>query len=1378
MTYIEVWKNGKLLTRRGVDSQKAQTGFRVRLGSAGEVRVALGQPETLGDYEVRVFEGEPPEARRTDQKTASIAPSDAQADSHPRTSQTYEHPNIEGYKIIEPLGEGGMGMVWRAEQLSTRREVALKLLVSHRADSAKAQARFQREVELTARLDHPNIARIYDSGLHHGMYYYAMELIDGAPLDQYVKDRNFSRTQILALMQKVCQAVLYAHLRAVIHRDLKPSNIIISLDGQPHILDFGLAKALLDEDDESLTISIEGQIAGTPAYMSPEQAAGHHDQLDTRTDVFSLGVILYELLTGQSPHDLSGSMFDLLRQIAAGNIRRPSEVDQSIDSELEAILLKALARNPEERYASAGALAKDIANYLDEEPLDARVPTTLYFLRKKVFKYKKQVGIAVVVLFVIFVTIVTAYTRIIKERAMTRVTQERSQLLEAELADIRKTILSGNTKEAEAALNALEEKYLTAQRRAEQLQQKLERTVIPVNPALSETGFILGEPVNLGEPINTPDLDAAPSFSIDGLELYFCSTRDGGFGNEHEDLWVSRRASDQEPWGNPLNLGATVNSSSREFMPYLSMDGLTLLFTSDRPGGYGRCDLYMLERLTTDGPWSEPKNLGPIINSMSEESDATLSADGLALYFSSDRDGGYGSNDIWLSTRLTIQDPWGPPVNLGPAVNTSSQEVMPCISNDGVILLFSSDRLGGYGRRDIYISRRSAPSRPWSKSANLGPVVNGRNYDDLPFISPDGSALYFNSRRPGGFGDYDIWKVPIIPALDFTFGKPVNLGPVINSPDYDRGPSISSNELELYFDSSRPGGFGSVDIWISSRKSILEPWGEPENPGSIINSDSLDAQPYISADGLSLFFHSNRTGGFGQDDIWITTRAVIDGNWTIPKNLGSIINTSSHEGSPCISEDGLTLYFSSDRSGGYGNLDLWFTMRPTISEPWSEPVNFGPGINTPFDEAFPRISSDGLYLYLRSDRPGGYGKSDIWLSRRSNVSEPWSTPVNLGPPVNSADDELVPCFLKTGSTLIFSSDRPGGSGRNDLWEVPILTNKGFTLGSSTSLGLPVDTKYSEVGPSISFDDLTLYFSDYLSNVRPGGFGGADLWVTSRATKDDDWSDPTNLGSIVNSKAHDMEPSISKDELSLYFNSNRSGGNGCQDLWVTKRLTKESSWQEPINLGPIVNSSDNETEPFISADGLSLYFDSDRGNGGNWDIWMTTRATIENDWGEPVNLGSVVNSSFLECGPSISMDGLALFFCSNRPAAYGSSDLWMTTRSAISEPWGIPFNIGSMINGPGDRACANISSDGLVLFFKVQKSDRADAHDIWQVPIIPKVDIDGDGKVNISDVEFLVQDWGPGRSPADIAPSPFGDEQVNKADLDILLQYWGKEINEE
>lgn len=488
MAYVEVWKSGRLITRRRVDEQKAQKGCRVRLGSAGEVCVAIGQSETLGELEVRMFAGEPPPAWQEVKETASMPPHDEQ--SLPsismetpgiRTEQMDRYPDIEGYKIIEPLGEGGMGMVWRAEQLSTRRQVALKLMVSHRIESPKAQARFQREVELTARLDHPNIARIYDSGLHQGMYYYAMELIDGVPLNQYVKSKSLSRTQILALMQKVCQAVLYAHLRAVIHRDLKPSNILVSPDGQPHVLDFGLAKALPEEDD-ALTISVEGQIAGTPAYMSPEQAAGHHSQTDTRTDVFSLGVILYELLTGQSPHDLSGSTFDVLHRITEGKIQRPREITKTMDCELEALLLKALAQNPEDRYASAGALAKDISNYLNGEPLDAQVPTILYFLRKKALKYRVQVSVVLVVLLIVFGTLLAAYTRVVAERAVREAQAVELELKSKKLtwAELELKALSENEQEARAALRIIRDEYVSAQDEISQLNHKIGERKPPV----------------------------------------------------------------------------------------------------------------------------------------------------------------------------------------------------------------------------------------------------------------------------------------------------------------------------------------------------------------------------------------------------------------------------------------------------------------------------------------------------------------------------------------------------------------------------------------------------------------------------------------------------------------------------------------------------------------------------------------------------------------------------------------------------------------------------------------------------------------------------------------------------------------------------------
>jgi len=482
LAYVEIWKGGKLITRRRVDERKARQGCRIRLGSAGEVHISLGQSKTLGKFEVRMLEGDlptgPPEHDQNDPMPQREHRSPKLLDFSVGApgfgaERTDRPPDIEGYKIIERLGEGGMGTVWRAEQLSTRRQVALKIMSSSRFSSGKAQARFEREVELTARLDHPNIASLFDSGLHHGMNYYAMELIDGIPLNQYIKSRHLSKNQILALMQKICQAVLYAHLRAVIHRDLKPSNILVSEDGQPHVLDFGLAKALLDED-EALTISIEGQIAGTPAYMSPEQAAGHQNETDTRTDVFSLGVILYELLVGQSPHDRSGSMFDLLNQITEGKIRRPREVNKSIDIELEAILLKALARNPNDRYASAGTLAKDITNYLDEEPLDAQVQTTFYFLRKKVRKYRRQALTAVILITVSVCLGLYGFGKWVEQTTRVReleIEARKGTLVDEHLkwTELELKILSDDKDEARASLRVMRDRFLRTQERFQDL---------------------------------------------------------------------------------------------------------------------------------------------------------------------------------------------------------------------------------------------------------------------------------------------------------------------------------------------------------------------------------------------------------------------------------------------------------------------------------------------------------------------------------------------------------------------------------------------------------------------------------------------------------------------------------------------------------------------------------------------------------------------------------------------------------------------------------------------------------------------------------------------------------------------------------------------
>jgi serine/threonine protein kinase len=289
--------------------------------------------------------------------------------------------------------------------------VAVKIMHQGQFGGLRDRSRFEREIQVLGQLSHPNIVSILDSGMASGNAYFIMDHIVGVPFDRWVADGELpiafgqsadtvtrttahksqsSLDQSLRLFVKVCDAVHAAHLRGIIHRDLKPNNILVDSNGEPHVLDFGLAKfdAIGGDSSDVAGVTTTGHFIGSLPWASPEQAAGDSGRIDIRTDVYSLGVILYHALVGKFPYSVACGIRDALDRITNLDPARPSTVARGLNDELDTIVLKCLAKEPERRYATAGELARDIRHYLSQEPIEAKRESTWYILRKTIRRHR------------------------------------------------------------------------------------------------------------------------------------------------------------------------------------------------------------------------------------------------------------------------------------------------------------------------------------------------------------------------------------------------------------------------------------------------------------------------------------------------------------------------------------------------------------------------------------------------------------------------------------------------------------------------------------------------------------------------------------------------------------------------------------------------------------------------------------------------------------------------------------------------------------------------------------------------------------------------------------------------------------------------------
>jgi Tol biopolymer transport system component len=565
----------------------------------------------------------------------------------------------------------------------------------------------------------------------------------------------------------------------------------------------------------------------------------------------------------------------------------------------------------------------------------------------------------------------------------------------------------------------------------------------------------LDPPINLGPPFADFEGEWHSCISRDELSLYFASDRAGGSGNT--DLWVTTRPTKDEPWGPPANLGNQVNRPADDHGPDLSGDELALYFYSYRSGSG---DLFYTSRDSKSAPWQGVRALGAV-NTGSSERDPSISADGLTLYYSTNRDGNFA---IWQVTRDSVSDDWRGPGEPVAAANSPRHDRYPDISRDGLSLYFSSERDGGYGAMDVYVVTRPSVDSPWGQPMNLGDAVNAPYYERGPCISADGLSLYLDAGA--------ALHVATRPTLSDPFGVPVPI-----SSD-ESSVQLSADALTMHFVSNRAGSLGYYDIWVAYRDSHDAPWHDPVNLGPGVNSSDWDWAPSISADGLELYFSSDRERGRDDTDIWVCTRTTTDEPWGPPTRLGPAVNSDAFEYHPTISGDRLTLIFSSTRAGGEGEADLYASQRATVSEPWGAAKNLGENVNSSYNDYWPSVSSNGRWLFYGSNRPETPTYKDILLSRRRPDGS-WGPARNLALEIDLPDNAGGPTVSADAGTLHFWSYSAGGQGGSDLWKidlVPLVDLNGDGRIDGGDLGAVVnhwgqDEPACDIGPSAMGDGI-------------------------------------------------------------------------------------------------------------------------------------------------------------------------------------------------------------------------------------------------------------------------------------------------------------------
>jgi len=1309
---------------------------------------------------------------------------------------------IGRYKLLERIGEGGMAVVYMAEQTEPiRRKVALKI-IKLGMDTRQVIARFEAERQALALMDHPNIAKVLDAGATEtGRPYFVMELVQGVSITEYCDKNNLSTKDRLALFLQVCNAVQHAHQKGIIHRDIKPSNVMVTHhDGKPvpKVIDFGIAKATSQRLTEKTLFTRYAHIIGTPAYMSPEQAELSDLDIDTRSDIYSLGVLLYELLTGTTPFSEEelrkagyiemqriireqepakpstklSTLGETASDIAKCRSSTPDLLRKAVRGDLDWIVMKSLEKDRARRYETPNSLASDILRHLEHEPVLARGPSTTYRLQKLLRRHRSQAiaGLATALVVGGAVIVLSMWNR------------DRLQLAEAEGFRHRGILSQAREQYAradrEAALETI--KPILHSRHVGAEAQLLQAGILVDNRRSEEAAVMLGDLLN-----DRPEI-AGAAHALLARILWESESPNAEKLKEIEEHHRQAEAllpETAEAYFLRAMTAITVKEQLASLDKALQLDPSH--YESRRLRAFTYYASRKYDRLRDDAlamTILRPRDpLGHSLRAVSFRElgkyDEAIAEYDRAIALTPEEDPQYtelSSQRCEVFLRMGDYE----------RVIAEARESLKLSPDKPVFQYYSFcalTALGEYDKATTLFGQIISPGQEartqlgeWCTKYVFDACEAGRSWHPpdresagaafLPMVeaeeiyralrtrarrvttdgfsaqwSPDGSRLAFSMGAHGtsGVGIFDSvtkeTELLIVPGRDPRWSPDGRYLAFVRDRQVLRVPEFAAAERRYQ---AQP--FTDEEVWLM------------KSDGTEPRRLARGGWPSWSKDSSHVYYHSRLDlvlcsisimppdieaqqimpcppyhPAISPDNQRV---AYVEGTSLIVKDLASQALTAKWPVPPAIWNRPAWSAAGNELCMGTAGVDdttgLWIYRLDR-----SEPLRTLPGPITLSSWAM-----DGTKLVFDLGPP----YYEVWTA---DLDPAVSAVEALGPSQTLEEyfREMVAFYTRrietdpenAGNYLYHAAQyqhlRDQENVRADMrqyravlsgLETPT-AHGDFVFGTPENMGPAINSSGAELTPHLSADGLEFYFD------RGGKESG--IYVARRATLDGEWEPASEIPNLT----WYHHPFLTPDGLTLFLTRERErpGTFASWDLWVTTRATKDDNWGTPVNLGATVNSSSDDGGPSLSADGLELYFSSNRPGGyGGYDLWMTTRATVNDDWGTPVNLGPPLNTSAHEAFQSTSRDGLVFFFCSTRSGGSGGWDLYMARRATTKDPWGSPTNLGPTVNSAASDQWVRVSADGSILYFSSSRAGGLGTVDIWQVPILRVVDFDGDGKV--------------------------------------------------